>query len=252
MIEIVAQKTFWGRKRKVRFAQDISYTVPDSEKWIVLFGPSGSGKSLTMQCLAGLVTPDAGRISLNGTVLFDSGAGINLPVQQRRIGFMFQDYALFPHLTVMQNVAYVRTGLLPHLVPAAEQKRALAMLELVGMASLARRKPGELSGGQRQRVALARALNADPQLLLLDEPLSALDPLLRERLRHELLDLLAKLDIPDMVITHDPDDVEAFAGMLVMYGNGHAHVVADWHGERAKYASAGACLRAVQERIHGA
>lgn len=248
MIELIAHKTFCNRKSNVRFDLDINYTVPDNEKWTVLFGQSGSGKSLTMQCLAGLVIPDSGRIILNSTVLFDSKDGTSVPVQQRHIGFMFQDYALFPHLTVMQNVAYARTGLFPRLVPTLEKERSLAMLELVGMENLAKRKPGELSGGQRQRVALARALNGEPQLLLLDEPLSALDPLLREHLRHELLNLLAKLDIPVMVITHDPEDVEAFAGMLVMYGNGHAHIITNWKDERSRYTSAGACLRALMKR----
>lgn len=251
MIAIQLRKTFHSRRHKVRFALDVDYAIADGEKWTVLFGPSGSGKSLTMQCLAGLVTPDAGRIVHDGTTLFDSGQGIDLPVQQRRMGFMFQDYALFPHLTVLQNVAYVRSGFFPRLVPPTERNRALAMLEVVGMAHLARRRPEELSGGQRQRVALARALNASPKLILLDEPLSALDPLLREHLRRELVALLAGQDIPVMVITHDPDDVEAFAGKLVIYDNGHAHVVPSWTEERARYQSPSACLRALQERVGG-
>lgn len=249
MIGLNMRKTFFSRRGVPCFALDIDYAVADGEQWTVLFGPSGSGKSLTLQCLAGLVTPDAGRISLNGTMLFDSEANIHLPVQKRHIGFMFQDYALFPHLTVLQNVAYVRSGLLARHVCPEERERAMSMLELVGMAHLARRRPEELSGGQRQRVALARALNAEPELILLDEPLSALDPLLREHLRHELLTLLAGQGIPVMVITHDPEDVEAFAGKLVMYGNGQAHEVESWAGERARYQSPGACLRALQEKV---
>ena len=251
MIDVQIRKTFLSRRRTVRFALDVSYAIADSETWTVLFGPSGSGKSLTMHCLAGLVTPDSGHIGLDGTTLFDSGQGINLPVQQRHIGFMLQDYALFPHLTVLQNVAYVRSGFFPHFVSPEERERAMAMLELVGMAHLARRRPEELSGGQRQRVALARTLNAEPRLILLDEPLSALDPLLREQLRRELLALLAEQHIPVMVITHDPDDVEAFAGKLVIYDNGRAHVVPSWAEDRSKYRSPSACLRALQERMHG-
>lgn len=249
MIDLDIRKTFFSRQRRVRFAMDIQYAIPNSEKWTVLFGPSGSGKSLTMQCLAGLVTPDAGRIELHGTTLFDSAQGLSLPVQERHIGFMFQNYALFPHLTVLQNVAYVRSGLFPLLVSASERDRAMAMLELVGMAHLARRKPEELSGGQQQRVALARVLNANPKLILLDEPLSALDPLLREHLRRELLALLAKQEIPVMIITHDPDDVETFAGKLIIYSNGHAHEIPSWGKERSKFGSSSACLRTLQDKV---
>lgn len=249
MIEIKIRKSFYSRRKRLRFCLDIDYEIADSEKWTVLFGPSGSGKSLTMQCLAGLVSPDAGRICLGQNLLFDSRARIDLPVQKRRIGFMFQDYALFPHLTVMQNVAYARTGFWPRLVPRAERERAGEFLELAGIGHLARHLPREISGGQRQRVALARALNADPDLLLLDEPFSALDPLLRENLRLELRELLARLGIPVILISHDPEDVEAFADKLVIYHSGRAFEQPDWPVRRTGYPSASTCLRALQAEL---
>ena len=247
MIELNLKKTFFNGKNRASFTLDINYTVPDRDMWTVLFGPSGSGKSLTLQCLAGLVTPDAGRIVLHGNILFDSTKHINLPVHKRNVGFMFQDYALFPHLTVGQNVAFARTGLVPGRVSEKERERAMVMLERVGLKNMVNRRPAELSGGQRQRVALARALNVRPQILLLDEPLSALDPLLRESLRAELRELLAGQGIPVLLITHDPDDVEDFAGRVVLYSNGRARELDDWANVRKHYVSSAACLRALQE-----
>ena len=136
----------------------------------VLFGPSGAGKTLTLSCLAGLITPARGRIVVDGRVFFDSAAGINLPAQARRIGYVFQGYALFPHLTVTDNLGF---GLRDR--PRAERTRRVAQVaEQLGLGGLEQRYPRELSGGQRQRVALGRALAIEPALLLLDEPLSAL------------------------------------------------------------------------------
>ena len=176
---------------------------------VVLFGPSGSGKSLTLRAIAGLMRPDAGHIGVRGRTLFDDFRGVDVPARERRIGYVFQDYALFPHLTVAQNVAF---GLTPGLrqpsrrkVPEAAQ-RWLDAFELDGLAN---RYPAQISGGQQQRVALARALAPQPELLLLDEPFAALDPPLRGRLRDELVALQSRLDVQMLVITHDPADVEA-------------------------------------------
>ena len=148
-----------------------------------LFGPSGAGKTLTLQCLAGLVRPDAGRIVVGRRVFFDSAAGIDLPPQARRVGYVFQGYALFPHLTVADNVGFGLRGR-----PRAERARARGRGARAARAwaASARGCPRELSGGQRQRVALGRALAIEPALLLLDEPLSALDAPLRRALRDEL------------------------------------------------------------------
>ncbi|MFC5474344.1 ABC transporter ATP-binding protein [Paraherbaspirillum soli] len=175
---------------------------------VVLYGPSGAGKSLTLQAIAGLLTPDQGLIRLKQRSLFDRDAGICLPPQQRRVAYLFQDYALFPHLTVAHNVAFgLRSGSFNLRRPLAHPavQKWLTAFEL---SATANSYPHQLSGGQRQRVALARALVLEPDILLLDEPFSALDHSLRERMRHELSELQQQLDVPMMVITHDPADVE--------------------------------------------
>jgi molybdate transport system ATP-binding protein len=183
----------------------------------LVFGPSGSGKSVTLQCIAGLLRPDAGRIEVGKRVLYDSAAGIDLPPQVRNVGYLFQDYALFPHLTVERNVAF---GLKGRGGQRDAPERVRQFLQQFEISALARSLPRNLSGGQRQRVALARALIRAPQLLLLDEPLSALDPVLRERVRRELLDVQTRFGVPMVLITHDPADVEVLADHLVVLDHG--------------------------------
>ncbi|SDF73114.1 ATP-binding cassette domain-containing protein [Desulfovibrio legallii] len=241
MISLRLVKSF--KTARTPFNLDVNYNIGDEYKSAVLFGPSGSGKTLTMQCLAGLMRPDAGHIRVGDCTLFDAQGNVCVPAQERRIGYMFQDYALFPHLTLLQNVAYPRTGCWPWRVRGNEKEKAHAMLERFGIGHLAGHLPSQISGGQRQRAALARALNADPRLLLLDEPFSALDPLLRERLREELLELMVDLTIPAIIITHDPGDVDAFAGSLILYDHGQARVVPDYAALRPQFAQAGPCLR---------
>jgi molybdate transport system ATP-binding protein len=180
----------------------------------VLFGPSGSGKTTVLRALAGLDRPDAGAIRFGGETWFDAARGVHVPPQRRRVGLLFQDYALFPHLDVAANVAYgVRA---PRAARAARVRELAARL---GISELLARRPGELSGGQRQRVALARALAPGPRLLLLDEPLSALDAPARAELRGELRRTLEGAGVPAVVVTHDR--VEALAlgdRMVVMVG----------------------------------
>lgn len=191
------------------FQLDAAFT--SSSKRIALFGPSGAGKSLTLRAVAGLLRPDAGRIEINGRVLFDSQAGICLPAQARRVAYLFQDYALFPHLTVAQNIAFgLRRGWRnpPRREVGPEAKRWVDAFEL---GAIVGSYPGEISGGQKQRVALARALMLQPDILLLDEPFSALDAHLRGRMRQELSTLQRQLDVPMLLITHDPADVDALA-----------------------------------------
>jgi len=171
----------------------------------VLFGPSGSGKTTVLRALAGLDRPDEGTIVHGDETWLDTHRSVFVPACRRRIGFLFQEYALFPHLTAHENVAF---GL--HGTEAAERERrtaeTLALLKLEGLGT---RRPSELSGGQRQRVALARAIAPSPRLLLLDEPLSALDGPTREELRGELRALLVRLGVPAVVVTHDR--IEALA-----------------------------------------
>jgi molybdate transport system ATP-binding protein len=210
------RKTFVSAER--RFTLDVSFATTNQR--VVLFGPSGAGKSLTLQAIAGLQHPDEGTITLNGAALFDSARGIDLKPQLRSFAYLFQDYALFPHLNVRQNIAF---GLHPGwLNPRARVRHPevdywLNALDLHGVAG---NHPAQLSGGQKQRVALARALVAQPQLLLLDEPFSALDYALRQRMRRELSDLQTRLDIPMLLITHDPDDVAAFGDQVVQIIDG--------------------------------
>jgi molybdate transport system ATP-binding protein len=182
----------------------------------VLFGPSGAGKTLTLQCLAGLITPRAGRIVVDGRVFFDSAAGVNVPAQERRIGYVFQGYALFPHLSVADNVGF---GLRDR--PRQHRARRVAeVLGQLGLDGLGERYPRELSGGQRQRVALGRALAIEPALLLLDEPLSALDVPLRRALRDELRGLLSEVGTAAVVVTHDFTEAYRLGDRIVVYDAG--------------------------------
>jgi len=201
-------------KRLPEFTLDVAWSAGDGVA--VLFGPSGAGKTLTLQCLAGLIRPDAGRIVVDDRVLFDSATGVDLPPQHRRVGYVFQGYALFPHLTVGQNVAF---GLRDR--PRAERlARAAEVMERLGLGGLEHRRPGELSGGQRQRVALGRALAIDPALLLLDEPLSALDAPLRRSLRDELRTILRGWGTAAVLVTHDFTEAYQLADRIVIYQGG--------------------------------
>lgn len=178
----------------------------------VLLGSSGCGKTTVLRCLAGLERPQQGRISFGAEVWFDSTRHIHLPPQQRRIGFVFQDYALFPHLSVADNIAH---GLLP-LPPHERSIRVEAMLQRFDLTAERHRRPREISGGQQQRVALARALVIQPRLLLLDEPLSALDTDLRESLREDLRHHLRALNIPVLMVTHDRAEARLLADQLII------------------------------------
>ncbi len=204
-----------------QFALDISFDS-DSHR-IALFGPSGSGKSLTLRAIAGLLTPDDGRIVLNGRTLFDAEAGIDVRPQERRVAYLFQDYALFPHLTVAQNIAFGLSKGWRNPRRAAAHPEAERWIDAFGLREITGNYPAEISGGQKQRVALARALVAKPDIVLLDEPFSALDPALRVRMRAELRALQSSLDVPMLVISHDPDDVEALSDHVLEIREGRIH-----------------------------
>jgi molybdate transport system ATP-binding protein len=187
---------------------------------LALFGPSGAGKSLTLLALAGLVRPDRGRIVIDGDVWFDHARGIDRPTRARRLGFVFQDYALFPHRTLEQNVAAARTRWYPRR-PAPEETQEVAnLLHSFGLYDARESYPDQLSGGQRQRTALARALAARPRLLLLDEPFAALDSSLRLRLRADLLDVQRRFGVPMVLISHDADDLAHCADQVVTLRDG--------------------------------
>jgi molybdate transport system ATP-binding protein len=181
-------------------------------------GPSGAGKSTLLRLVAGLVRPDSGTIRLGEQTLDDAERGAHLPPGRRHISLVFQEYALFPHLSVARNVAY---GLEARRVRRAERHRRVgAMLERLGIAVLANERPTRLSGGQRQRVALARALVTEPSALLLDEPLAALDVQTRAAVRGELREVLAELAIPTLLVTHDYADALVFRDRIVIIVDG--------------------------------
>jgi len=200
------------RSRQAEFVLDVAWTAGEGVS--VLFGPSGSGKTLTLQCLAGLVRPEAGRIVADGRILFDGEHGIHVPPQDRRVGYVFQGYALFPHLTVAANIGF---GL--HRRPDRNSRTAEVIARL-GLEGLENRLPRELSGGQRQRVALGRALAIEPSLVLLDEPLSALDLPLRRTLRDELGRILREWKVPAVLVTHDFSEAYQLGDQLVVYQGG--------------------------------
>ena len=180
---------------------DLRLTL-EVEGSVALVGPSGAGKTTVLRAIAGLVRPQAGRIAVGGETWFDAGAPIDRPVDARPVGFLFQDYALFPHLTVRQNVEFAR------------RHKADPYLERFRIGHLANARPADLSGGERQRVALARALARDPKVLLLDEPLAALDSRTKATVRRELQEVLAELTIPTLFVTHDFEDASALAGRV--------------------------------------
>ncbi len=188
--------------------------------FVALYGPSGAGKSLTLQAVAGLLRPKAGHIRIDGRTLFDSAAGIDLPAPARRIGYLFQNYALFPHLSVRENIAFGLTTWSRRRLSAEDAAAVQSLLDTFGLADMAGSRPQTLSGGQQQRVSLARALACQPQVLLLDEPFAALNPMLRGTLRQELADVRRRWGIPVLMITHDIEDVLELADVAFVYQEG--------------------------------
>ena len=186
------------RKKAGDFSLNVSFETEGGVH--ALLGSSGCGKSMTLKCIAGILTPDEGYISLDGKVLFDSGRRTNLPPQKRSVGYMFQDYALFPTMTVLQNVM---TGM----GKKKDKEKALDYLRRFQVEELYDRYPGKLSGGQKQRVAMARIAAQEPALILLDEPFSALDEHLKWVLQNEMKTTLAKMKIPAVMVTHSRDEV---------------------------------------------
>ncbi|HKB02447.1 MAG TPA: ABC transporter ATP-binding protein [Gemmataceae bacterium] len=182
----------------------------------VLYGPSGCGKTTALRCLAGLDRPDEGRITFGAETWFDAGHRVNVTPQQRGVGFLFQDYALFPHRTAAGNVGYG----LDHLTRAERRRQVGEVLDRFGLTGLSNRYPRQLSGGQQQRVALARVLARRPRLLLLDEPLSALDEPTREQVRQELRRVLAEARVPVVLVTHDRREATTLADHLVVLDGG--------------------------------
>ena len=208
------------RESRQAFRLDVEFTAASGVT--ILFGHSGSGKTTCLRAVAGIVTPDEGRISLDDRLYFDSASGANLPIQHRRVGFVFQDYVLFPHLTAEQNVVYgIRAGENSGgLSKAAKGERARELLALLGIEYAARQYPRELSGGESQRVALARALASDPAIVLLDEPLSAVDAKTRARLLAEIRATQQRTSIPFLYVTHNVAEVVEIGDHVIVLDEG--------------------------------
>ncbi len=204
------------RHRLRRFELDVRFTL--GRETLALVGPSGAGKTSVLRAVAGLLRPEGGRIVLGDLVLVDTRGHIRLPPEDRAVGMVFQDGALFPHLTVAKNVAY---GLRPRPRGRRERdRRVTALLEQFGIASLARARPVEISGGERQRTALARAVGRSPQVLLLDEPLSALDSVTKAQVSRELSRWLGELRLPTILVSHDYSDVVGLADRVLVIDEG--------------------------------
>ncbi|TVQ08605.1 MAG: ATP-binding cassette domain-containing protein [Leptolyngbya sp. DLM2.Bin27] len=212
------------QKRLPSYTLEAAFTV-DPQAALGILGASGSGKSMTLRCIAGVETPDRGRIVLNGRVLFDSDRNINLPSRERRVGIVFQAYALFPHLSVAENVGF---GLrqLPRVERLQRVGRWLGAMQLQGVGD---RYPHQLSGGQQQRVALARALAPEPEVLLLDEPLSALDTYLRSQVEQQLITTLASYRGMTLFVTHNLEEVFRVCPQIMVMAAGRAVATGSRH-----------------------
>ena len=192
------------RRRLKNITVSISFTC-DAGQILAVVGPSGAGKTTILRTIAGLVQPDAGHIVCNDTAWFDSSRKISLPPQQRKVGYVSQGYGLFPHLTVRKNIGFA----------AKKTDKVAQLMDLFSIANLADCRPAEISGGERQRAALAQALAAEPRLMLLDEPFSALDYKTRQKLREELLRMKEQFAMPIILVTHDLEDATCLADTVL-------------------------------------
>jgi iron(III) transport system ATP-binding protein len=212
-------KAFRSEEGQVAAVRDVDLTIAEGEI-CALLGPSGCGKTTVLRCVAGLELPDAGRIVLGDQVVFDAVTGTLIAAHERAIGMVFQSYAIWPHMDVFGNVAYPLRVARPPVSTTEIERRVLEALALVGMDALARRSATRLSGGQQQRVALARALVRRPKLLLLDEPLSNLDAKLRQEMRHELRELVKRLSMTTLYVTHDQHEAFSLADRVALMTQG--------------------------------
>jgi iron(III) transport system ATP-binding protein len=212
-------KSFNSAEGRNTVIKGIDFAVKEGDCYALL-GPSGCGKTTTLRCVAGLEQSDAGVITIGGQVVSDPAAGVFVPVHERPIGMVFQSYAIWPHLDVFENIAYPLRVQRPRVARAEIEQRVMDVLRLVNMPDFARRASTRLSGGQQQRVALARAIVRNPALLLLDEPLSNLDARLRDTMRKELADLIARVGITALFVTHDQAEAFALAHRIAVMNHG--------------------------------
>jgi len=202
------------KRLSANFALDVRLSIPPGVT--MLFGASGSGKTTLLRCVAGLIRPDSGQIKIGDRILFDSGARVDVPVRQRKVGFLFQNLALFTHLSVAKNIEYGLDGL----DRTHAQQRTEDILKLFRISGVRKHKPNEISGGERQRVALARTLVTNPHVLMLDEPLSALDYPTQSQIIEDLRAWNAARDIPILYVTHSQREVFALGERVISLENG--------------------------------
>lgn len=201
---------FQIKKKLDHFSVDLEYEF--DRGILVIQGESGAGKTTILNCISGLVRPEEGKIRLENATVFDQEGGVNLPARQRNIGYLFQNYALFPHMTVQQNIFYGVKNTQSYKEKRSETlDYAMSVMDNFGLSHLRRKHPNRISGGERQRVALARAIVTKPRLLLLDEPFSALDQKTKEVIYQEFLSFKDKFSIPAILITHDSKESKLFA-----------------------------------------
>ncbi|HOV57376.1 MAG TPA: ATP-binding cassette domain-containing protein [Rhodanobacteraceae bacterium] len=217
------------RLRRADFELELDWRA--ASRAVALFGPSGCGKTTTLLAIAGLRRPQSGRIVLDGRVLFDAAAGIDLPPAARRLGVVFQDSRLFPHLNVRDNLLFGR------LARGGGAASFDAVVHLLSLGALLARRPRQLSGGEARRVALGRALLADPQALLLDEPLTGLHREARDELLRYLRALRAEVDLPLILVSHQPEEVAALAQQVLLLNDGRASAVLDLAAFRSRFAA---------------
>lgn len=198
---------------------NLDIQLEGSKERIGLLGASGSGKSMTLRCIAGLVKPDEGKIIVNGKIFFDSEKKINIKPQNRKVGFLFQNYALFPHLTIQENIAFGIMGL----SNSQRNHKVMNLLEKFHLAGLEGRFPNQISGGQQQRVALARTIATEPEIILLDEPFSALDEHLRSHITKEMLEYLKEFNGNTIFVTHNMEEAYRICDKLAVLSNGKVH-----------------------------
>lgn len=220
------------RKRLGNFNLDVAF---ETERGVfAILGASGCGKSMTLKCIAGIETPDEGRIELNGRVLYDSAKKINLTPQKRRVGYMFQDYALFPNMTVEQNI---KAGMGKH----PEEEKVRSYINRFRLEGMEKHYPAQLSGGQKQRVAMARMIASEPDILLLDEPFSALDSYLKWELEQEMRDMLAEVQKPVLFVSHNRDEVYRLCSVVSCIDHGKMEVIEEtkefFHNPKTKTAA---------------
>ncbi|MFT3985302.1 MAG: ATP-binding cassette domain-containing protein, partial [Lachnospiraceae bacterium] len=198
------------QKRAGRFKLDVEFEA--GNETVALLGASGSGKSMTLRCIAGIEKPDKGTIIINGRTVFDSERGINLAPQKRYAGYLFQDFALFPNMTVYKNIDSV--------VPKGEKEKTAGIIEALHLKGMEGHYPSQLSGGQKQRCALARMIASEPEIIMLDEPFSALDSYLRWKMEQEVVSVINKTGRTVLLVSHDRDEIYRISDRVIVINNG--------------------------------